>query len=345
MKSKCINPSSICLLRLSAIGDVCHAVATVRSIRHRYPYASITWIIGKVEYQLVKRMEDIHFVVFDKTSKWRSLYSTWKKLRGKRFDVLLHMQTSLLASLVSLSVSSPRRIGFHKSRAREGQSLFVNDHIELPQGFHVLDNFMQFAKAIGADPEEKNWEIPVSSQDQQFALHHIPSHQQVLIVCPGASKAEKNWQPSKYAKVIAHAYTKGIRAILCGANTQVEQELAREILQSAHVPIQNLIGKTSISQLYALLGRAAIVLAPDTGPLHMASIQGVPVIGLYAHSNPLRTGPYRFPEGVVSIYDEVVARQAVKLEKWGQKAKGKDLMAKIPTDRVLQKFDEIWSQR
>ena len=105
------------------------------------------------------------------------------------------------------------------------------------------------------------------------------------------------------------------------------------------------MGKTSLTQLLAVLKQATIVLAPDTGPAHMAVTQGTPVIGLYAHSNPGRTGPYLSLNNVVSVYDEVIAEQHPdKLIPWGTRAKGADLMALIQLEPVLQVFDRIGAE-
>ena len=112
---------SLCLLRLSAIGDVCHAVAMVQAIQKQYPDLSITWIIGKVEYQLLKHLPGIQFVIFDKSKGWRSYIQLRRDLQGQRFDVLLHMQVALRATIASLMIKARVRVGFDKARAKEGQ--------------------------------------------------------------------------------------------------------------------------------------------------------------------------------------------------------------------------------
>ena len=101
------------------------------------------------------------------------------------------------------------------------------------------------------------------------------------------------------------------------------------------------MGKTSLTQLLAVLKQATIVLAPDTGPAHMAVTQGTPVIGLYAHSNPGRTGPYLSLANTVSVYDEVITTQHSQPVAWGTRAKGEDLMSMIEIEPVLQAFDRL----
>lgn len=336
--------NSLCLLRLSAIGDVCHAVAMVQAIERQYPALKITWVIGKLEYQLVKHLPGIEFVIFDKSLGWRSYFNLYKALKGRRFDVLLHMQVALRATLASLVISAKFRIGFDRARAKEGQWLVTNHRVEPLAQPHVLEGFMGFAKAIGVKDLTPQWHIPVPKVDTEFAQTQIKDNEKVLIICAAASKAERNWSAEGYAAVAQHAISKGFKVVLCGGPTQLEKDLAEQILQACPSKIDNLVGKTSLTQLLALLKRASLVLAPDTGPAHMAVTQGTPVIGLYAHSNPGRTGPYLWRQYVVNAYDEAITAQYGDEVKWGTRAKGEHLMALINVNDVIEKFELVVQQ-
>ncbi len=335
--------NSLCLLRLSAIGDVCHAVAMVQAIQRQYPQIQITWVIGKLEYQLLKHLPGIEFVIFDKSQGWRSYFNLHKALKGRRFDVLLHMQVALRATLASLAISAKVRVGFDRARAKEGQWLVTNHRVEPLAEPHVLDGFMGFAKAIGVSDITPSWNIPVPQADTEFAQRQIADGEKVLVICAAASKAERNWLPERYAAVAQHAVNKGYRVILCGGPTALEKTLAEDIANAGSAKLDNLVGKTSLTQLLALLKRASLVLAPDTGPAHMAVTQGTPVIGLYAHSNPGRTGPYLSQQYVVSAYQEAIASQQSGEVKWGTRAKGEHLMALISVEAVIEKFELVVS--
>lgn len=335
------NINTLCLLRLSAIGDVCHAVAMVQAIQKQYPDLKITWVIGKVEYQLLKYLPDVEFVIFDKSQGWKSYFNLKKALAGQRFDVLLHMQVALRATIASLAISAKVRIGFDRARAKEGQWLVTNKKVEAIENPHVLDGFMGFAKALGVTDLSPSWNIPVPVADTEFAKNMIPDGDKTLVICAAASKAERNWLPERYAAVAEHAISKGFRVILCGGPTKLEQNLAINIQDSCSQPLENQVGKTSLTQLLAVLKQATIVLAPDTGPAHMAVTQGTPVIGLYAHSNPGRTGPYLSLKNVVSVYDEAISIQHHQPVAWGTRAKGEQLMSMIEIEPVLHVFDRL----
>ena len=333
--------NSLCLLRLSAIGDVCHAVAMVQAIQKQYPNLKITWVIGKVEYQLLKHLPDVEFVIFDKSQGWRSYFNLRKALAGQRFDVLLHMQVALRATIASLAISAKVRIGFDRARAKEGQWLVTNQRVDGLDTPHVLEGFMGFAKALGVTDLTPHWNIPVPVADTEFAKNMIPDGDKTLVICAAASKAERNWLPERYAAVAEYAISKGFSVILCGGPSELERNLAVEIEKNCTQPIENNVGKTSLTQLLAVLKQATIVLAPDTGPAHMAVTQGTPVIGLYAHSNPGRTGPYLSLANTVSVYDEVITTQHSQPVAWGTRAKGEDLMSMIEIEPVLQAFDRL----
>ncbi len=338
------SANSLCLLRLSAIGDVCHAVAMVQAIQRQYPQLKITWVIGKVEYQLLKHLEGVEFVIFDKTLGWRSYANLKKHLAGRKFDVLLHMQVALRATIASLMISAKTRIGFDRDRAKEGQWLVTNHHVEPLATPHVLEGFMGFAKAIGVEDLTPQWHIPVPETDTIFAQQLLPDEGKALVICAAASKAERNWLPQRYAAVADHAVESGYRVFLCGGPASLEIELASQIQHHAKHPIENLVGKTSLTQLLAVLKQACRVLAPDTGPAHMAVTQGTSVIGLYAHSNPGRTGPYTCLDSVVSVYDQAITSQRSGDIPWGTRAKGEHLMTMISVEAVIDKFDLVSQQ-
>jgi heptosyltransferase I len=286
------KPSDICVLRLSAIGDVCHAVSAVQAIQRHYPQAKITWVIGKIEASLLEGLPGVELVVFDKQQGQAAYAKIRQTFKHKQFDVLLHMQVAFRANLLAACIPAKVKIGFDWQRAKEGHSLFINKRIDPQQQAHVLEGFRSFAQAIGVPNYQPQWQMPILEADRAFAKQHIPHLGNTLVISPAASKAERNWLPERYAQVAHCAYEKGFAVVLTGGPSQLEQQLMQHIMRCVDFPITNLVGKTTLKQLLCILERASLVIAPDTGPAHMAVTVGTPVIGLYAHSNPARTGPY-----------------------------------------------------
>ena len=344
MPGQLAEPKKICILRLSAIGDVCHAVAMVQLVQRTYPESEITWVVGKVEAMLLKGLPNVKLVVFDKKAGWRGLFELRAKLKDQYFDVLLHMQIALRASIASLMIRAKRRIGFDKFRAKEGQWLFTNERIDPQACPHVLDGFMGFASALGCTFERPVWKMPISDDDTLWAAEQFTDDKPIAVICPAASKAERNWHPQGYASVADSLVDKGFTVAICGGPTPLEQSLATQIQHLSTKPLINMVGKTSLKQLLAVLKISHLVIAPDTGPAHMAVTVGTPVIGLYAHSNPHRTGPFLYPHYVVSCYQDMIQQQykkSVAKLPWGIRAKGDDLMENIKIAAVLDKVRQV----
>ena len=264
------------------------------------------------------------------------------------------MQVALRANLASLCIKARKKIGFDWHTAKELHALFMRHRIEPAPRSHVLDGFRQFAKAIGVSEQElgqtPRWQLPIPEADELWAKQQLAAtgNSRVLIISPAASKAERNWLPERYAALADYAHTKGFAVILCGGPTELERNLSQAILAAATTSITDLTGKTNLKQLLALLKHASVVLAPDTGPAHMAVAVGTPVIGLYGHSNPDRTGPYLFRQYVVEVYHQSLLEQQGKTAaelKWGTRVKGSDIMQKIAVEAVTAMFDKVVAEQ
>ncbi len=325
-------PQSICILRLSAIGDVCHALAAVQQIQRHWPQTTITWIIGKTEARLFAHVQGIEFIAYDKKSGWQGVLALWKQLRGRQFDALLNMQTAIRASLISLGIRARYKVGFGRQRTREGQWLFVNRRIEDPQSVHVLDGFLAFVRYLGVPVAPPHWDLGVTEEDKRKVRGYLDVQRKNLLISPCSSKAEKDWLPERYAQIVKLAQRHNVHVILCGSPAPREMETTARIAALCDVTPLNLCGKTSLPELTALIGMADLLIAPDSGPAHIATTQGTPVIGLYAYHNPLRTGPYYNLSDVVSVYEQNALREFGKPSAqlpWATKLKGKNLMAQI----------------
>ncbi|WP_163935280.1 glycosyltransferase family 9 protein [Paraferrimonas sp. SM1919] len=337
---------SICLFRLSAIGDICHAAAMIKALKANKPNASITWIIGKIEYQLVRHIEGVEFIIFDKSRGNKAYFDLWRTLKGRKFDALLLMQVALRANIASLGIRAKRRIGFNKELAKEGHSLVINETIDNPIKPHVLDGFLAFVRRLCHNPNIQfdGWDLPIPEDNLLQAKQLLNSEKPALVICPAASKAERNWLPERYAQVCDHASANGYQVYICGAPTELEKQLATDIISHCQQKPVNLVGKTPLLTLMAVLKQAKAVIAPDTGPLHMAVTQGTKAIGLYAHSNPDRTGPYLNRELTVSVYQQCIEQQTgqpLADIPWGKRAKGEQLMELISCEQVINSMAKI----
>ena len=343
--SKNAPPQSVCLMRLSAIGDVTHALAMVTRIKNAWPETKLTWIIGKIEYQLLKHTSGIEFIVCDKRAK--DARSQLKRaLDGREFDVLLQMQVAFRANWLGSVVRAKRRIGFDKSRSKELHSWFINERISGDPRVHVLDGFMQFADAMGVPKAPVKWDLGIPQAELDWAQAQASTLDCFIIIAPAASKAQRNWLNEYYAKVIDWCTAEGINVVLCGGPGALDKACQKGIHAHTQNVTLDLIGQTSLLQMAARMQQSVCVIAPDTGPAHMASMMGIPVLGLYAHSNPLRTGPYGSVEHTVSVYPEAIEAEYGKSWQalsWGKRAHGDHLMEKITPDKVIKRLQNMLS--
>ncbi len=296
-------PRSLCILRLSAIGDVCHIVPIVRTLQHAWPEMPITWVIGRVEARLLSLLPGVEFITIDKRSLRAGAVALRRALRGRHFDVLLHMQTALRASLYSTLIHATRRIGFDRARARELQWLFTNDAIPARRNEHVLDTYFGFTEALGLSERRLEWGLPIPAEAAAWASRQIAAGERTLIVSACSSRRARNWRAERYAAVIDHAVRQhGLRVLLCGGPTDYERDMAARIEGAAGVTVSNLVGTDTLPQLLALIARATVLLAPDSGPAHMATMVGTPVIGVGATTRSARSGPYLSRQWCVDAY-------------------------------------------
>jgi heptosyltransferase I len=345
-------PDRLCLIRLSAIGDTCHTVPVVRAIQQAWPDSEITWIIGKVEHSLMAGLEAVRFAVLDKSLGWRGYLDLRRKLGKRDFPLLLHMHASQRANLASLAVRAPLRLGFDRARARDGQYYFCNRHLPARARRHVMDGLFEFAEYVGIEHQAPRWDIPVDEADRQAAARAIDSGTPSLIISPCTGQRFRNfrnWRAERYAEVADYAAERyGAQILLTGGSTELERAYGLAIETAARCRPRNLIGQTSLKILLCILQRASVVLCPDSGPAHMATAVGTPVVGLYATSNRHRTGPYFSQHLVIDKYPEaVMAEFGVPVDqlRWGRRVRKPDAMDRISVGDVREKLDMAFAER
>jgi len=346
------QPKSICILRLSAIGDVMHMLPIIHNLQQHWPQTKITWIIGRTEAQLVAGLRQVEFIIFDKSKGVRVYLELYRQLQGRQFDVLLHMQAALRASLASLLVKAPIKVGFDRARAIDMQWMFTNHYIAAADRQHVLDGFFEFIKVLGVERRELKWPLTIPPEAAAVAIDYF-DNRPLLVINPCTSQRRcnwRNWYPQRYAEVINYVMANyDLQVALTGADIPSEYAMAEAILGAVaneyKTRIYNLVGKTDLKSLAAVLQRANVVISPDTGPAHIANGIGTPVIGLYVTSNPKRTGPY-CSQWTVNRYPQALRRQGLdeKEVKWGRRVRDPEALALITVADVIQQLDSILTE-
>jgi heptosyltransferase I len=331
-------------LRLSALGDATHTVPVIRALRAAWPDARITWIIGKLEHRLLSRLEGVEFIVFDKRGGLKALAGLRQALTGRHFDLLLHMQVALRANLLSRLVRAPIRLGWDAARSRDGHTRFTTHQVASVPFQHQVQGFLEFPRALGIEVDEPTWDLPIDEDDRAWADEQLPNEAPILLISPCSSHPRRNWMVERYAAVADHAAEAlGMNVVLSGGPSDLERETGAAIEAAMHAPVRNLVGRDTLTQSLAVMERAAVLLTPDSGPAHMASALGTPVVGLHAATWSRRSGPYRFLDLCVDHYPEAARRFRGKEPeelRWGHRIEEEGVMELVGVEEVFQKLEE-----
>ena len=343
-----LPPASLCILRMSAVGDICHTLPIIRTLQQVWPDTKLTWIIGKLEYTLIGDIPGIEFIIFDKAKGFRAYRELRQQMKGRRFDVLLHMQMSLRASLASLLVPATIRLGFDKQRANDLQWLFTNARIAHKPKQHVVDSFFGFLETLGINQRALEWNIPIPVSAINKVDSLLPK-QPFMVISPCSSMAYRNWNAEGYAAIADYALDKySLQTVITGGPTDIEYDYASKICDLTKSNPVNLVGITSLKELLAVLSRAMVVIAPDSGPAHMATAVRAPVIGLYASTNPDRACPYLYPELVINRYPDAVYgkyRKPVEEVPWGTRIREPGTMERISIGDLQAMLDQLMANQ
>ena len=341
-------PDKICIVRLSALGDVTHAVPVVRAIQRQWPQTQITWICATLEQKLLSALDGINFIAIDKKSGWRGYYRLWRTLAGQRFDIMLQMQTSARANFTGAVVKADIKLGWDRLRARDFHRFFMTHAIPQTRFEHQVQGHLSFARSIGLEAAEPEWNFPVSDDAIAFVDALIPTDKRVLLISPCSSHVHRNWRAERYAAIADHAIEDhGMTVVLSGGPSALEASMGQAIesaaRNSSRSSIINLIGKDTLPQLVALLQRADVVLSPDSGPVHLANALGTPVIGLHASTWSKRSGPYNSLDLCVDKFREAAQQYrdtTPELLRWGTRIAEPGVMDLVEVSEVRDRLEQ-----
>ena len=342
-------PQSLCLLRLSALGDVTHVVPLVRTLQRHWPQVRLHWVIDKAGYKLLEGLEGVVFHTYDKKTGIAGMRALRRELPAQGFDALLQMQVAFRANLLSAFIPARRRIGYDRSRSKDLHGLFINERIPDRPGIHVLDAMGSFCEPLGLRQDTVAWRLPVPAEAHAWAAAQWPQDgQRTLVISPCSSHERRNWYADRYAAVADHAVSRGWRVVLCGGRSELERRTADAIIASMQATPLDLVGKDTLKQLPALLARADLVMTPDSGPMHIANAMGAAVLGLHAASNPLRSGPYSTVRYCVDRYDDAARKykgRPASALKWGSKIEHDGVMELITVADAIAAFERYVADR
>jgi len=327
---------------MSAVGDAVHVLPVVNALKRHAPACHITWLLQPGPATLVRGHRSVdEILIFDRAAGLGAFVQMRRELAKRTFDLVINLQVYFKAGIVTALTRAPIRLGFDRARARDLNWLFTTHRIPArPVGQHVQDQYFEFLEALGVNPAPVVWDLgPWSNElawrDEFFSTIDRP----VAAIVVATSKPEKDWIPARWAAVADLLYeTYGLQPVLVGGRSERELAAEQVILAKARHRPRSALG-SGLRNLVGILSGSALVLSPDTGPLHMAVALERPVISLMGYTNPKRTGPYRrFHDLLIDAYGNPGEDYPVSMEN----RTGRVLQ--ITVDQVREKVD-VWQAR
>jgi heptosyltransferase I len=287
----------VCIVLLTGLGDVIHGLPIVNALKDDDPARHITWVVEPMPSGALLHHPSVdEIVVYRKKRGLQGVRELRRELAGRRFDLTLNLNVYVKSVWPTLLSRAPHRLGFGRDRAAEGTWLAANHHLPPTPRQHTQDLFFAFLDHLGlARPDPPEWRLGFSDDERRAQAEFFAPlrDRPVAAIVAASANWKKDWFADRYARVVdALERDFGYRTLLVGGPGEREQAIAREIVARAeHKPVWAM--GDSVRRLMWLVAGSDLLIAPDTGPLHIARAAGVPAIGLFGHTNPWRVGPYR----------------------------------------------------
>lgn len=300
----------IALIKLSSLGDVVHALPLAASLRARHPGASITWVVEVREAAVLEGHPALDAILTVDTRGWRrrrgpgsllalgrAVAGLRRRLRRAAFDVAVDAQGLLKSGVLAALTGARCRIGFAARHCREPlAAAFTNRRVTPPAGRHVVEQYLALLEPLGPGPTSLDFHLPDDGPageavERVLAEAGLKPHHRMVVLSPGAGRPDKRWPAAAFGRLAGRLVEEAAAQVLVVWGPG-EGELARAVVAAARPARPALAPPTDLRGLVALLRRASLVVAADTGPLHLAAALGRPCLGLYGPTRPERNGPF-----------------------------------------------------
>jgi heptosyltransferase I len=307
----------VCIVMMSAVGDAVHVLPVINALKRHSPDVHITWVLQPGPASLVRGHRSVdEILIFDRARGLAAFADIRRELAARTFDLVINLQVYFKAGIVTRFTRAIVKLGFDRARARDFNWLFTTDKIPPHPQQHVQDQYFEFLTALNVPSEPVVWDLGPWDDERAWQREFIaPFDRPLASIVVATSKAQKDWLPDRWAEVADALWSDyGLQPVLVGGRSPRELHAERIILERARHTPHSALG-SGLRKLVGILDASALVLAPDTGPLHMAVALDRPVISLMGYTNPKRTGPYRkFHDLIVDAYGNPGEQYGITME-------------------------------
>ena len=312
-----IRLDRVAIIMMSAVGDAVHVLPVINAIKRAHPASRISWIMQPGPAALVRGHESVDdIILFDRSRGPGAYLDLRRELGTRRFDVALALQVYFKAGLVAAITPADVKLGFDRARARDLNWLFTNRRIAPHPMQHVQDQYLEFLRPLGVTAEAVQWRLGPWPEERPWQREFFGAIERpAASIVVATSKAEKDWMPDRWAAVCdALWYDFGLQPVLVGGRSSRELAAERIIVETTRCTPVAALG-SGLRRLVSIIDGSALVLSPDTGPLHVTVALDRPVVSLIAYSNPKRVGPYRkFHDLMIDAYGDPGEDYPVSME-------------------------------
>ncbi|UCD27736.1 MAG: lipopolysaccharide heptosyltransferase I [Planctomycetota bacterium] len=304
----------ILIIKPSSFGDVIHALPVLNGLRHRYPNAKISWMVSNSCTGLLEGHHSLDEVIPFDRKRYGMIGRNFKitvefmefvnSLRARNFDLIVDLQGLFRSGFLSLASGASVRVGF--ANAREFGWMFYTHRVAVPhKDMHAVDRYYLFGNRLGFAQVPISFDLPVHQESrarikQILDSEGIAAGESYALIGPGTRWQTKIWPAEYFAEVAEQLESQhGLRIVLVGMDS--EADIAQRVAEQAGGCIVNLVGKTKLAELIALVDGATVAVMHDSGPMHLATALGKPMVAIYGPTNPSRTGPYGRDEAVARV--------------------------------------------
>ena len=335
---------NILVVKLSAIGDVIHALPVSYAIKEQYPDAHLTWVVEPAAYAILEDNPYIDELILFEKAKFRSFGGFLReigpfrrRLRTRRYDASLDLQGLFKSAAIAFNAGAKLRIG--TANMREGAHLVSRPVRGTHAEGHIVERYLDVARALGCAVREVRFPVAISEHDAVaadtlLAREGVPEERPFVAFAIGANWPNKRWPAEHFAALADRLYHAHYIPVLVGGG-RLDETIAQDIVRASEIPPVNLVGRTNLKQLAHVFTRAALVLGGDTGPVHLAAGLRTPTVMLMGPTDANRNGPYGQIENAIEV--DRPCRGC-----WKRACpKGLDCLAAIRVDEVAAKLGGV----
>lgn len=336
---KSLFNASFLIILMGSLGDVARGLCVATHIKKNLPNSKITWLVEPKWVELVDFHPSIdNVIVFNRAWNALGVIGLYNKLKKEHFDITLDLQRHIKSGLFSFLSRAKRRVGFHRHDSKELNWIFNNERIDffgedLPKFLHYL----KFIHYLGL-PDADAVDFGLSSFDP---APYLPSDivaikKPFVAVVIGSSWQSKDWFLEHYVQLITNIIKSDkYSVVLLGDSSK--QGLSKSIMdQITSNKLVNMVNKTSLLELVAILKNASAAAGPDSGPGHIAAAVGTPYVSLFGPTLPTRVAPYGCEHLVVQSSAECAPCNKKRCADHEEHC-----MRLITAKDVLKKLDEV----